>query len=796
MGLEVGMKIKLVGWRAAVIPEIGPDCYRVWLVLLMCFCGGFGVGVRAEESGPRAERVLPAGEALPGMLRGGVWRGGDGMQKASPETGAAGLPGLVTQSLYEKPFTADGLDADWVAEGPVNWAVRDAELHVESQLARDFGEAYRKRQFSWVPEQGMGDYFRVLRGVAEKKLDPKMYRACLDGRGLFRGGHVVIWNRTELPENYVVEFDARFDSEMGLFILFFSAQKRGGGSLFESDMAPRSGVFSQYTRGDVQSYHISTFAPQRGTAHVRRNPGGVMLQSAADLASMAPGLSYRYRLVKWGDRFQYYLNDHLLADVKDDQEGSLGGGYVGFRLMAGCKARFSRFRMAQLLESPFFLKSEASRIELDGKAGSSAGWQSICNRAKPGTRIILPEGAWPDVKLKLRARGTAAEPIVIEAGANTVLTGDPEIRVLGSWITLKGLHFQDGARPDNSGLVTQRGNKVGGQRPPLITLEGDHNRLTECSIDDFDRHHNVWLWVKGKHNRVDHSVFSGKTTHGSILNVDPTPDGSWHRVDHNYFSRPEMDSDAASVIRVGHGHIAKQPGYITIEHNLFERCNGEKEIISDKCSRNTIRFNTFRDSSGGLSLRHGMRSHVYGNWFIACRNGISIRHGGHVIEHNQFDLPDSPSIELSRGQPDGFLKRLSHVQAHDTVIRRNSFRVGRQPVFTVPERDTNLARRKVVLPERITVENNLLFSRGGGRFWSGQIPDHSQIRDNLGAGFLDQSRLTAWPVKWKWESRAGGAMVPSAEGMVERHGSWASLLPPLTRAGMQGLPPAGRKRVR
>lgn len=751
---------KLAGWQSMV--------HSVAVHWIMC---STAIGlITPLHANSNAE--LPKGQPIDRLLQGGDWRG---------MNGGHDKPISSSRKIYQTAFSEQSIKRDWVAEGPVKWKVKDGALQLESILTESFLQAYRKNQFSWIPQNGMQEYFTTLDSLAKNKLKPELYQRCLEADGSFKGGHVVIWNNKPLPENYVIEFDTSFQSEMGLFILFFSAEKTGGGSIFDPGLAERYGVFSQYTRGEIQSYHVSSYTPQRGTTHVRKNPGGKMLYSAPDLACLAPGLTYRYRLIKWGNRFQYYLNDQLQADVVDSKEHPLKGGFVGLRLMAGCRATFSNFTTSELLHSPFSIKPPAETVIVN-KVNSPAdvkNLQSICNAASPGTTIMLPEGQLKDVQLHIRSKGTADQPINIVAGKNTTFTGTPHINVSGSWITLNGFRFQNGSRPDNSQQVTQRGNKVGGQLPPLITLMGEHNRLTNCHIDRFDKHHNVWLWVKGRHNRVDHGSFTGKFTHGSILNVDPTPDGSWHRIDHNYFSRPKINSDAASVIRVGHGHIAKQPGYICVEHNLFDRCDGENEIVSDKCTSNTFRHNTFRDSKGGLSLRHGSRSHVYGNWFVNCRNGISIRHGGHIIENNQFDLPHSPAIELSRGQPEGFLKRLSHVQAHDTVIRRNTFWVGTNPVFTIPEIDQNLKRRKVVLPEAITIEHNLLYSNGNGQMWSGEIPAKSSIRNNLGVGFSNHRLLSPSPGSWQLDKSADGGFSVSSKKATEGFGSLSAETPPL-----------------
>ena len=57
-------------------------------------------------------------------------------------------------------------------------------------------------------------------------------------------------------------------------------------------------------------------------------------------------------------------------------------------------------------------------------------------------------------------------------------------------------------------------------------------------------------------------------------------------------------------------------GYTIVEHNLFEDCDGDPEIVSIKSSDNIIRHNTFRGSYGTLSLRHGNRNKLESNYFF------------------------------------------------------------------------------------------------------------------------------------------------------------------------------------
>jgi poly(beta-D-mannuronate) lyase len=77
-----------------------------------------------------------------------------------------------------------------------------------------------------------------------------------------------------------------------------------------------------------------------------------------------------------------------------------------------------------------------------------------------------------------------------------------------------------------------------------------------------------------------------------------------------------------------------------VEANLFEECNGEVEIVSNKSSENRYRSNTFRRCEGALTLRHGHGCIVEGNIFLGeaqpNTGGVRVIDAGHRVTHNYF----------------------------------------------------------------------------------------------------------------------------------------------------------------
>ncbi len=184
------------------------------------------------------------------------------------------------------------------------------------------------------------------------------------------------------------------------------------------------------------------------------------------------------------------------------------------------------------------------------------------------------------------------------------------------------------------------------QDETAVKLDGaNHVRITRCEFrlretDSFD-----WLVITGKgshHNRVDRCRFAGKRHPGNYITIDGDSAGQqsqYDRIDHNHFCdiRPRAKNEK-EAIRVGWSEVSLSSGFTVLEHNYFERCDGDPEIISIKSCDNTVRCNTIVDSMGVLSLRHGNRNTVHSNVILGKKRpgcgGIRIYGEDHRIYNN------------------------------------------------------------------------------------------------------------------------------------------------------------------
>ncbi len=257
--------------------------------------------------------------------------------------------------------------------------------------------------------------------------------------------------------------------------------------------------------------------------------------------------------------------------------------------------------------------------------------------ARPGDRIVIENGVYSDQTLKWLGRGAEGKPVRIEAATpgGVEITGGSTLRLAGEWLEVSGLCFRDGQAPSGSVIEFRNGREV-----------ANDCRLTECVVDNYNPARRdmaySYILLYGRRNRVDHCSLMGKLNLGVTLIVilnEPRSQQNFHRIDHNWFGpRPVYGSNGAETIRVGTSQQAYSSSNTTIEENLFDRCNGEVEVVSIKSSDNVIRRNVFFESEGVLALRHGDRNTVEENLFVGHgkRNtgGIRVVNAGHKVRRN------------------------------------------------------------------------------------------------------------------------------------------------------------------
>ncbi|TLD72270.1 hypothetical protein FEM03_02630 [Phragmitibacter flavus] len=283
--------------------------------------------------------------------------------------------------------------------------------------------------------------------------------------------------------------------------------------------------------------------------------------------------------------------------------------------------------------------ASASAKEL--RVANPAALEKAIRAAEAGDVISLNEGEWRDVEIVFTGKGTEAAPITLKAATpgKAVLTGASTLRIGGEHLVVEGLLFKD---PDNrvGDLILFRKDSK---------LLANHCRMTQCAVINTQPAEGAadcrWVGIYGAGNRVDHCSFQGKTGKGTTLVVwlgnEGEGDGR-HRIDHNYFGpREKLGKNGGETIRIGDSKTSMLSAECVVERNLFEKCNGEVECISNKSCDNVYRENTFLEVGGTLTLRHGNRCTVEKNVFIGNQangtGGVRIIGEDHVVRGNYLE---------------------------------------------------------------------------------------------------------------------------------------------------------------
>ncbi len=166
----------------------------------------------------------------------------------------------------------------------------------------------------------------------------------LESRKPAENGHVVLWNTRSFPENCLIEFDVTpANPTNGLNIIFFAAQGRGGGDIFDLKQAKRDGVFRNYHSGGIDAYHISYWAcasdhggTPRRTANIRKNHGFQLVSCGTDNITAAGAGPHIVRLLKFDGRILLETAGRLAAvwiDQGEKHGPALKDGLIGLRQM-------------------------------------------------------------------------------------------------------------------------------------------------------------------------------------------------------------------------------------------------------------------------------------------------------------------------------------------------------------------------------------------------------------------------------------------------------------------------------
>ena len=372
------------------------------------------------------------------------------------------------------------------------------------------------------------------------------------------------------------------------------------------------------------------------------------------------------------------------------------------------------------------IKSQAAEFFVSSALQIANAMQS----AQPGDSIIMANGNWTNQSISFAGFGTSANPITLraETPGQVVLNGASKLSISGDWLVADGLRFEGGAL--SSGNVVE----FRGSNGPATNSRFTNSAIVNYNPADISTRY-FWVSMYGQSNRVDHNSFIGQNHSGVTVTVwRDSPAADYHQIDNNYFGdRPVGNDNGWETIRIGDSSESLSSSYTLVENNLFERTDGEIEIISNKSGNNTFRYNTFREAAGTLTLRHGDDNRVEGNFFLgegkSQTGGVRVIGERQTLVNNYFQGLDGRAdgaISISAGVPNSALN--GYYQVKDAMIAHNTIIDVNKAAITFDHDFSN--GNQNLLAQNVTIANNLIWStqdplfdgaEGSGWAWEGNI---------------------------------------------------------------------------
>ena len=294
--------------------------------------------------------------------------------------------------------------------------------------------------------------------------------------------------------------------------------------------------------------------------------------------------------------------------------------------------------------------------------------------AKPGSVIVVPDGVYRDVTWRLQATGTTEKPVTVRAQTpgKVILTGKSQVVMSGEDLVVSGLVFDQVWKAD-----------------VVLFENGRHCRLTECAFIECGDPASTFAKVvhlrhESQHCRVDHCYQQGNLSMGMGVKLAADDCESTHNTfDHNYFKdiikRSANDQEA---VQIGQGSFGMERAmHALVEYCLFDNASGDAEIISNKSSCNTYRYNTFLNCRASLTLRNGNSVVVFGNVFRGCKAAVRIHAVNSFIVGNQIERCHD-GILLPPGAGPA-LDAPHYTTPHGCVIANNIIRDCKQSAISV-----------------------------------------------------------------------------------------------------------------
>lgn len=252
-----------------------------------------------------------------------------------------------TKLIYECTFENEKDLLDWTMEGPGLATIKNGKLHLQSKYWSAVDAYYTQNGGNF---SGNGEaYYQPVEAAMRADMGERV-NDYFSG-GIFRGGHLVFWNKFKTPNNFIIECDFQSLSPNALHMLMFSCSGTKGEDVFDSSLKKRWGVAAQYTKSDLYNYRVSFYAPGRGTANMRKSPGRILVAKGEDFTLEDPKAVHHLKIVKYNNVVSWYINEQLSFKFEDNLgKGHLQGGQTAIRVMVPAIGLYDNYTISEILD--------------------------------------------------------------------------------------------------------------------------------------------------------------------------------------------------------------------------------------------------------------------------------------------------------------------------------------------------------------------------------------------------------------------------------------------------------------
>lgn len=343
------------------------------------------------------------------------------------------------------------------------------------------------------------------------------------------------------------------------------------------------------------------------------------------------------------------------------------------------------------------------------RVSSAEDLAKISDNIRAGDTVVLSDGTYTDEHFIFKGEGSKAKPIILraETAGKVIMNGSSRLSLSGEYLFVDGLYFIGGAL--DSGSVIDFSHAATGK--------AEHSILRNTAIVDYNppdmETRYFWVMLQGYGNTVENCLFSGQAHSGVTVCVrleGGEPAG--HIIRRNHFKdRPAGTGNGFETIRIGTGQHRMTNARCVVTENLFERCDGEIEIVSNKSCENAYIGNTFLNCAGALTIRQGNRCRIVDNVFMAedtkGASGLRITGANHHIKGNYFSGLEGRAggvVSLRSGTPNA--PRGGYPQVQNCTFDSNTFFNNPGSIYALdagyePNGDN-------LLPEQVIISKSLI----------------------------------------------------------------------------------------